>query len=402
MISGEKFAFFVPRLSEQDGMGYAAFLSISAVKLLGKNFRVFCYDFDKAEPNLIRIPTAIDLISFPQWTNIMNPPLNIRQLFSFIFQYVHSGDLLASPLHALVSTRLLDILRTSDVIYYHLGSFDTFGPAAFYSKIQNRSKLIVEYHGLPPPCYINGIIAKLGQKSALGLSRQLIERSDIIIVHSKFSYRECLSYFGVTPTHILPLGIDLTKFKRRREREEAKLSLGLGGKIVLLYVGRLVNYKRVDFLIKAVNELRKTFPNIILVIIGIGNATKYIHLAYKMGIQNNVLILGPVEDTVPYFEAADLFVTASLHEGFCLPVVEAQSLGIPVVAPRIGALPETVSDGGFLFEPFDLNDLVDKVCRVLQDSNLYKRLQRVCLIRSFSYDKYITIQRLSEIISSII
>lgn len=396
----EKPVVFVPKLSRADGMGRVALLSIDSINRLGKSPRVFCYENEEPESNVGEILTARELIKSPTRLIDMGLSSNVHHFPSLTLRYARFGNVLA-PLHALISSQILAALKEADLIYYHLGSFETFGPAALYSKIHNGANLIVEYHGMPPPSYTEDAEARLYRRLALRFAPLILKEADAIIVHSEFIRNECQTLFGVEPTHKIRLGIDLTKFKRTRSSEEAKEALGLSRKKILLYVGRLVKYKRVDFLIKAVKKLRRYIPNIMLVIVGIGKIKQYIHLIHDVGVQNEVLVTGFVEDVGPYYEAADLVVTASLHEGFCLPFVEAQALGIPGVATKTCALPETISDAGLLFETSNLNDFVRKTKKLLMEKDIYNRLRRNALLRSQLWDKEITIRQMKDIILSL-
>lgn len=396
----EKPVVFVPKLSRADGMGHVALLSIDSINRLGNPPQVFCYENKESRFNVNKIPTARDLAKSPTQLVDISMGSDVHQFPSLTFWYARSGDALA-PLHALISSQILAALEEADLIYYHLGSFETFGPAALYSKIHNGSNLIVEYHGMAPPSYTESAEARLYRRSALRFGPLILKEADAIIVHSEFIRNECQSLFGVEPTHKIRLGIDLTKFKRTRSSEEAKDALGLSGKKILLYVGRLVKYKRVDFLIKAVKELRKQIPNIMLVIVGIGKIKQYIRLIHDIDVQNEVLVTGFVEDVAPYYEAADLVVTASLHEGFCIPFIEAQAFGIPGVATKACALPETIGDAGLLFETFNLNDFVRKAEKLLTEKERYDRLRRNALSRSQLWNKEIVIRKMKDVILSL-
>src|SRR5690606_4778955 len=89
-------------------------------------------------------------------------------------------------------------------------------------------------------------------------------------------------------------------------------------------------------------------------------------LAEQLGVADAVRFTGPVsnEELAEWYAQADLFVTASLHEGFCIPVIEAMANGLPVVGSHITALPETIGDGGLTFTPEDPVDLAQKVIQI--------------------------------------
>jgi len=69
----------------------------------------------------------------------------------------------------------------------------------------------------------------------------------------------------------------------------------------------------------------------------------------------DVWMTGTIPDSVlsAYYRGADAFVTATEHEGFCVPLIEAMTCGLPVIARRFAAVPDTLGDAGLLLEPAD-------------------------------------------------
>src|SRR5207253_8387345 len=87
----------------------------------------------------------------------------------------------------------------------------------------------------------------------------------------------------------------------------------------------------------------------------------------EVGLADMLHLLGQVDDQRlrDAYHAGDVFVMRSRHEGFCIPVIEALACGLPVVAARAAALPETVAAAGLTFAPDDPEDLARQVSRVL-------------------------------------
>jgi glycosyltransferase involved in cell wall biosynthesis len=88
-------------------------------------------------------------------------------------------------------------------------------------------------------------------------------------------------------------------------------------------------------------------------------------LAARLGLMN-VCFTGFVSRAGRHtlYRCADVFVTASLHEGFCLPLVEAMACGVPVVARDAGGMPEALGEGGVRYEGLDARELALLVARV--------------------------------------
>src|SRR5205807_1108522 len=98
-----------------------------------------------------------------------------------------------------------------------------------------------------------------------------------------------------------------------------------------------------------------------------GEADRCRRRAVELGVEERLHLLGhvPAAQLRDAYQVADAFVMPSRHEGFCIPVIEALSAGLPVVAARAGALSETVGSAGLTFTPDDAADLARQIRRVL-------------------------------------
>jgi glycosyltransferase involved in cell wall biosynthesis len=91
--------------------------------------------------------------------------------------------------------------------------------------------------------------------------------------------------------------------------------------------------------------------------------------AQALGVAAQVLFTGPVEhrELGRFYNTCDLFVTASMHEGFCIPAVEAMACGKPVLGAHATALPATIGPGGLTFPVGEPQALAELVCALLDD-----------------------------------
>jgi glycosyltransferase involved in cell wall biosynthesis len=142
---------------------------------------------------------------------------------------------------------------------------------------------------------------------------------------------------------------------------------------LLLFVGRLAPNKRVPLLVQALAKLQDVQPPVHLAVLGDTNdlyqaeAERCRQIAEEQGVRERLHFLGHVDDMqlLDVYRSADIFVMPSLHEGFCIPVLEAMACGLPVIAARTTALPETVGPAGITFTPEDVDDLVEQIRRAL-------------------------------------
>jgi 1,4-alpha-glucan branching enzyme len=217
------------------------------------------------------------------------------------------------------------------------------------------------------------------------LEGRVIERADRIIAVSEFTRRALLAKFSKTTSkvEVIQNGIDLDGFNiPYAECESVRESLKLHDSFVYLWVGRVDDERKdLSLLLHAFRLLNGEIPNTKLLIAGLGNQGRAWALAQSLGISKDVLILGFVPDAFlrKLYCACNVFVSTSTLEGFGMTIVEGMAAGKPILAPKVGGIPEIVRDGvnGRLFverDPlvvskmmrfyYDNRDLADNVGRV--------------------------------------
>ena len=153
----------------------------------------------------------------------------------------------------------------------------------------------------------------------------------------------------------------------------------------VLFVGRLTTEKHVGVTLEAVARLVPEIPDITFDIVGGGDQRRNLELtAQRLGIADRVVFHGRVseEELRAAYTKADVFAIASIAELQSIATMEAMASGLPVVGANAVALPHLVHDGenGYLFEPGDVDDLADKLKRVLTASpEEYLRMQQASL-----------------------
>jgi len=186
---------------------------------------------------------------------------------------------------------------------------------------------------------------------ARNYANKIYNKCDGIIVPSA-SVGHILSRDGInSQKYVVHLGIDYNKFKplsNEVRKKELKTYLGFReDDYVLGYVGRIAREKSLPTLFEAFKRLE--IKNKKLLIIGEGIDT--IKNKAKEQLGDDVLFVGNKIDVVPYLQAMDTFVMPSLIETTCLAALEAMSCGIPVIATKVGSIPEYLFDkkNGMLF-----------------------------------------------------
>ncbi len=158
----------------------------------------------------------------------------------------------------------------------------------------------------------------------------------------------------------------------------------------ILFVGTLQPRKNVARLIEAFSKLDS---DISLVVIG-KKGWQYEEILAapaKFGVESKVRFLHNVtsEDLPSFYKNAEFFVLPSLYEGFGLPVLEAMQLGCPVITSDISSLPEAGGNAALYFDPKNVDDIKEKMQKVLNDKDLRKKMidKGHDQVKKFSWEK---------------
>ncbi len=152
--------------------------------------------------------------------------------------------------------------------------------------------------------------------------------------------------------------------------------------IVLGSVGNITWVKGYENLIVSMGELKKKYKNLKLLIIGKILSTqaayyKYLkRLAFSVGLERDIYFLGMREDIPQLLSLMDIFILPSTTEGTPLSIIEAMSMKLPVIASRVGGIPEVVHDEktGLLVTPRNPDEITNAVLNLLEDSKIRREM----------------------------
>lgn len=205
--------------------------------------------------------------------------------------------------------------------------------------------------------YFGNIFRKITDYLTARFSSHILADSNFVydIAKKKFKNMENISVVHIG-------GLDLSLFPQVKHQKRKKIRIGS--------IGSLRNLKNYSFLI----ELFKELPHFCVVEIA-GDGPQYIKLKKMIcekGLENRFLLKGKVTDIPSFLSELDIYVQPSLWEGLCISVVEAAACGLPIVAFKVGGIPETVQDGinGFLINPRNLEEFKEKLLKLILDYNL--------------------------------
>lgn len=257
--------------------------------------------------------------------------------------------------------------------------------------------IVVDYHNITPARLLERWEPAVGHELSLG-RRQLAELAGSCVLglaDSAYNRAELVD-LGYSPTAVAPLLIDMRQALEEpdarllEQLEEAKAASGGPS---LLYVGKISPHKAPHDLVSMLSAYREIYgPGATLTIVGSPIGDRYVEALRSyvadLGLEDAVRFAGSLSaaELESHWRAADAFVTASDHEGFCVPLVEAMGHGVPVVAFAAAAVPETVADAGLLLPSKKPIPFAAAVHRVVEDGDLRRQLVDAGTARLDAYD----------------
>jgi glycosyltransferase involved in cell wall biosynthesis len=287
-----------------------------------------------------------------------------------------------SPLRDLVATlRLARLIRRErpDILHTHTAKAGTVGRVAALLAGRRAPPIVVHtFHGH----VLRGYFGPLRSRLFRLLERWLAARTTALIAVSP-QVRDDLVALGVAPPErfvVIRLGIELDErvAAERDGRAESRRYLGIASdRFAVGWIGRMTAVKRTDDVLVAFRRLRDDGVDAVLCMVGDGpDRPELERRAHELGVIRDTLFLGYQEDVAPFYAAFDALVLPSSNEGTPVSAIEALAAGRPVVATRVGGVPDVVQEGqdGFLVDPGATDDLADRLARLARDPALRERM----------------------------
>ncbi|HYY03464.1 MAG TPA: glycosyltransferase family 4 protein [Gaiellaceae bacterium] len=286
-----------------------------------------------------------------------------------------------SPLRdALATLRLAALIRCErpQILHTHTAKAGTVGRVAALLAGAARPPIVVHtFHGH----VLRGYFGPLRSRFFRSLERRLARHTTVLVAVSP-QVRDDLVELGVAPPEkfaVVRLGIELgERIASADGRAETRRYLGIPDeRFTVGWVGRMTAVKRGDDILEGFRLLREGGVEATLCLVGDGpDRPQLERRAHELGIIRDTLFLGYQEDVGPLYGAFDALVLPSGNEGTPVSVIEALAAGRPVVATRVGGVPDVVREGvdGFLVAPEATQELAERLTRLASDPALRERL----------------------------
>jgi len=284
---------------------------------------------------------------------------------------------------------LIDFSDSDNLLLHHF----SLGSKASRTAYALPDRMALIYHNITPPEYFVGVHRTLARQCFRGRRelRAYAGRCDLAMGDSEFNRRD-LADLGFPRTAVLPVVPDFSHLDRPANRL-------LAGQFDddwtnVLFVGRVIANKKIEDVIRFFHAYHSMFnPRSRLLIVGAQSGfERYLASLHQLIAElalPHVYFTGHVtdEELVGFYEVADLFLCASEHEGFCVPLVEAFYMQVPVLAFAATAVPATMDGAGVLFEtkdPLHVAALMDAIVSTppLQDAIVEGQVAAVDRLRS--------------------
>ena len=296
--------------------------------------------------------------------------------------------------------------KRGDVTIFHFALPSPMTPA--FASLDGAR--VLQYHNITPAAFFAPYDAGLFRLAAIGRQelQSLAGHVDLALGDSEFNRQE-LEELGFTSSGVMPIAVNTERITSAPRRPALERILG-DGLINILYVGRIVPNKRIEDHIRLAETYKRyvdSYYRFIFVGRYDGLPTYYAQVRaliseFRM-LPDRFWFTGPVpdEDLAAFYRWADVYVSLSEHEGFCVPLVEAMAADVPVLAYAAGAVPETLGGAGVLFAPKDLELAAEMVGMLVYDRPVRDRVIEGQRRRLEDFSSARIQERLDEIVASL-
>jgi glycosyltransferase involved in cell wall biosynthesis len=287
------------------------------------------------------------------------------------------GEASFGPRDLAAFRELLGLFRRErpDIVHTHAGKAGILGRLA--ARAAGVPVVLHTYHGH----VLHSYYGRAKSSCARAIERFLARSTDRLVAVSEAVKRELVA-LGVAAEDrfvVVPVAVDLEGFAAPRERGALRRELGLDGAPLIGIVGRIVPVKDHGLFLAAAARIVRELPQARFLVVGDGTGRPGAEAAARrLGLADRVSFLGWRSDLPRIYADLDVLAVCSRNEGTPLAALEAMAAGCPVVATRVGGLPDVISDGetGLLVEAGDAAGLAGAVVRLLREPSTARAIRQ--------------------------
>jgi N-acetyl-alpha-D-glucosaminyl L-malate synthase BshA len=277
-----------------------------------------------------------------------------------LFEYPPYDLVLATKMAEVTARYNLDILHVHYAIPHSISAY--------------LAKMMLPTRGLPFVTTLHGTDITLvgNDRSYLPITRLGIEKSDAVTAVSEYLRQRTIEEFQIQrPITVIPNFVNCDVYSRASDLS-IRQRFARPGETIFIHISNFRPVKRIEDVISVFARVRKS-TSAKLLLVGDGpDLPKAEWLAQTQGISEDVLFMGKQSDMAPLLSIADILLLPSENESFGLVALEAMACEVPVIATRVGGIPEVVEheEDGFLFNLGDVAGMAEACLRLIRSPGL--------------------------------
>lgn len=288
------------------------------------------------------------------------------------------------PYELALASRQYEIATQEHLDLLHVHYAIPHATAAYLAREMLRQthpvKVITTLHGTD--------ITLVGQEASFyAITRFSIEQSDGVTAVSRYLRDETYRAFGCVQCEVavIPNFVNISDY--RPDVATARAALVPAEHKLLVHVSNFREVKRVNDVLRIFARLRRAMPATLMMVGDGPDRNDVEQEARDLGVSDDVHFLGRLDTVAPLLAAADLFVLPSQTESFGLAALEAMACGTPVLATRVGGLPELITDGveGLLEPVGSVEAMARRAIDLLKDPVGHVRMREAALARATQF-----------------
>jgi glycosyltransferase involved in cell wall biosynthesis len=268
---------------------------------------------------------------------------------------------------------------------------------------------VLQYHNVTPAHFFASYEPALFRLASIARTEltSLASATDLGLGDSEYNRQE-LEEAGFTRTNVLPIAVDIERLTNAPAHPVLDTILD-DGLVNFLFVGRIAPNKRIEDHIKLAEQYKRYIDAYYrFIFVGRYDVTPRYYAAirallseYQM-LEDRFVFTGPVPDVelAAYYRAASVYVSLSEHEGFCVPLVEAMAMDVPVLAYGAAAVPDTLGGAGVQFAPKDLEYAAELLGMLAFEENPREEVLDGQRRRLRDFDDAVIKRRLADVLSA--